>query len=51
MDCVAGETLRRQIVYALLVELVITYKKEPKNTEKIKSLIDYIQVLGDRKMI
>jgi hypothetical protein len=42
MDCVADETLRIQIVYALLVELVITYKKEPNNAEKIKSLIDHI---------
>jgi hypothetical protein len=34
MDCVAGETLRRQIVYALLVELVITYKKDQKTQKK-----------------
>jgi hypothetical protein len=51
MDCVAGEALRRQLLYTLFVELAVTYKREPTNTEKIKSLIDQITVLGDKKMV
>jgi hypothetical protein len=51
MDCVAGEALRRQILYTLLMELAVTYKREPTNIEKIKSLIDQITVLGDKEMV
>lgn len=42
MDCVAGEALKRQILCALVVELAVTYKREPTNTEKINSLINQI---------
>jgi hypothetical protein len=45
MDCVAGEALRRQILYTLLVEVAATYKRDPTNTEQIKSLIDQINML------
>jgi hypothetical protein len=45
MDCVAGEALRRQILYTLFVELAVTYKREPTNIEKINSLIDQINML------
>ncbi|MBV9667639.1 MAG: hypothetical protein JO327_05865 [Nitrososphaeraceae archaeon] len=51
MDCVAGEALRAQILYTLFVELVATYKKEPKNTEKIESLIDHIRILGGKDIV
>jgi len=27
MDCVAGEALRRQILYTFLMELAVTYKR------------------------
>lgn len=51
MDCVASETLRRQILYTLLVELAATYKKEPTNTEKIKSTIDHIKTFCSKEIV
>jgi hypothetical protein len=51
MDCLAIETLRAQILYALLQELVATYKKEPRNTKKIESLKDHIRILGGKEKV
>lgn len=51
MDCLAIETLRAQILYALLCELAATYKKEPRNTKKIESLKDHIRILGGKEKI
>jgi hypothetical protein len=48
MDCVAIETLRTQILYTLLRELVATYKMEPTNTEKIEYLKRHIMTVSGK---
>ncbi|MBV9177263.1 MAG: hypothetical protein JO297_09515 [Nitrososphaeraceae archaeon] len=50
MDCLAIETLRAQILYALLLELITTYKKEPTNTQKIESLKDHITIFSGKDL-
>ena len=48
MDCVAIETLRTQILYTLLRDLVATYKKEPTNTEKIEYIKRHIMTVSGK---
>jgi hypothetical protein len=45
---VAIETLRTQILYTLLRDLVATYKKEPTNTEKIEYIKHHIMIVSGK---